>query len=284
MTLTAQSRLARTCAILVIIAATCAVWPEAMVADSPTSATFLSDPADGHIKQNGDDGWDALRISHEPAEVYDDLRYVKINTRTNIIYRGFLFFDTSSLPDSEPLTSARLHIYSKCTGDLDDCGLYILAGTLEYPHKPLVPEDYALPDEALSVCAQVDVGGWADKLAYRTVELDNPQTVVNTNGVTKLCLLERRDYEGTSPPDPKSENELKLYSFEEGEGFQPYLEVFWGGPMPAEATNPASDASESDASATGEPGRIPIFIGVAAAVAVGSGIASLIARRRSRSR
>ena len=284
MTLTAQSRLARTCAILVIIAATCAVWPEAIVADSPKSATFLSDPADGHLRQNGEDGWDALRTSHEPAEVYDDLRYVKINTRSDIIYRGFLFFDTSSLPDSEPLTGARLHIYSKCTGDLDDCQLYILAGTLEYPHKPLVPEDYALPDEAPPVCAHIDVGGWADKLTYRTVELENPEASVDTDGVTKLCLLERRDFENAPPPDPRSENELKLYSFEEGEGFQPYLEVFWGGPMPAEATNPASDASESDASATGAPSTIPIFIGVAAAVAVGAGIASLVATRRSRSR
>ena len=258
-------------------------WPVATSADAAQKAVFISSPDDGHLRQNGEDGWDTLRDSNDPAEVYDSLRYVKINTRTDIIYRGFLFFDTSPVPDDCQLTRAVLHIYSKCTGDLDDCQLYILAGTAEYPHEPLVPEDYALPDEALPVCAHVDVGSWTDKLAYRTVELENPAAVVNTNGITKLCLLERRDFENALPPDPRNENELKLYSFEEGEGFQPYLEVFWGGPMPAEATNPAGDEAEGNSPAIGESNAITIVIGVAAALAVAAGIALLIARRRSRS-
>ncbi len=258
--------------------------PVAVSADAVQKETFISSPDDGHLRQNGDDGWDALRDSNAPAEVYDDLRYVKVNTRTDIIYRGFLFFDTSSLPDDCELTGAVLHIYSKCTGDLDDCHLYILSGTADYPHKPLLPEDYALPDKSLPVCAHVDVGEWTDKLTYRTVELNNPETVVNTNGITKLCLLERRDFENALPPDPRNENELKLYSFEEGEGFQPYLEVFWGGSMPAEATNPAVDGAGGDSPATGGSNTVTIVIGVAVALAAGAGIASLIARRRSRSR
>ena len=275
MTLTAQSKLIRTCTLLAAIsAAACIVWPSAMSADSPQSETFLSDPADGHLRQNGEDGWEALRNSNDPAEVFEDLRYVKINTRTDIIYRGFLFFDTSSLPDDCELTGAVLHIYSKCTGDLDDCQLYILGGSDAYPGMPLAPGDYALPDEALPVCAHVDVGEWTE-LAYRTLPLEDPDTVVNKAGVTKLCLLERRDYEGVSPPDPRSENELKLYSHEEGDGFQPYLEVSWD----RQPTDEQAAAAPADGNrpALGTTTHVAVTLALVGAAAI-----AVIARRRAR--
>ncbi|MCK5212618.1 MAG: hypothetical protein KAQ74_01740 [Dehalococcoidia bacterium] len=274
--------------LLALLAATMAAntscCPPPISADMPQSQTFLSSPNDGHLRQNGDDGWDALKDSQAPAEVFDDLRYVKINTRDTVIYRGYLFFDTSSLPDSEPVTGAVLHIYSKCTGDLDDCQLYILAGTEDYPHMPLQSGDYALPKETLLECAHVDVGGWTQELAYRTIQLNNTGTTIDTTGITRLCLLERRDQEDATPPDPKSENELKLYSFEEGEGFQPYLEVFWGGPMPASAVNPADDETGQQSPATAESNTSTIAINIAAALCVAAAVAFLISRRRKRSR
>lgn len=259
-------------------AAACIAWPSAMSADSPQSETFLSEPADGHLRQNGDDGWDALRASRDPAEVFDDLRYVKINTRTDIIYRGFLFFDTSSLPDDCELTGAVLYIYSKCTGDLDDCQLYVLGGTGEYPSMPLAPGDYALPDEALPVCAHVDVGEWTE-LAYRAIPLENPETVINKAGVTKLCLLERRDYEGTPPPDPRSENELKLYSREEGDGFQPYLEVAWDEQPAGEQgeTTPVATPAGGNEAAPGVSASVAITLALVGAAAI-----AVLARRRAR--
>jgi len=217
--------------LVAVSALLCLLIPSAasmVLADDSGSTSFVSSPSDGHLRLNGNDGWPQLRDSSEAAEVFDSLRYVKVNTRPDIIYRGFLFFDTSSLPDSVDISAARLHIYAKCTGDLDDTHLYILGGNEEYPHDPLVPEDFAIPFGSLPVCAHVDTGEWADGLAYRTVSLENARQVVDTGGTTKLCLLERRDFENATPRDLKSENELKLFSYEEGEGYQPYLEVFWG--------------------------------------------------------
>ncbi len=275
MTFTAQSKLIRTCTLLATIsAAACIAWPSAMSADSPQSETFLSDAADGHLRQNGEDGWEALRNSNDPAEVFADLRYVKVNTRTDIIYRGFLFFDTSSLPDDCELTGAVLHIYSKCTGDLDNCQLYILGGTDEYPSMPLAPSDYALPDESLPVCARVDVGEWTE-LAYRALPLEDPDTVVNKAGITKFCLLERRDYEGVSPPDPRSENELKLYSHEEGDGFQPYLEVSWGEQTPGEQA--AATPADGNHPAAGTTTHVAIALALVATTAI-----AVVARKRAR--
>ncbi|MBN1855658.1 MAG: hypothetical protein JW846_01740 [Dehalococcoidia bacterium] len=275
-------------------------------ADTTQSRTFLSSRDDGHLRQNSHEGWDALRTSQDPAEVYDDLIYVKVNTRDTVIYRGYLFFDTSSLPDDEPITGAVLHIYSKCTGDLDDCQFYVLAGNEDYPHVPLQPEDYALPED-LPVCAHVDVDGWTHELAYRTVPLAALDAAIDTSGITRLCLVERRDQENETPPDPRSENELKLFSFEKGEGFQPYLEVFWGGPMPADATativqeteeqnpsiespsttettNPEVNASEEQNPSTDEPHTTTLVIGFAVAFCTAAITAFVLLRRRARKR
>ena len=116
---------------------------------------------------------------------------------------------------------------------------------------------------------------------HRTLQLDDPDATIDTTGVTRLCLIERRDQEDATPPDPRSENELKLYSFEEGEGFQPYLEVFWGGPMPAEATNPTPNSAESQNPASGEsPSSMAVIVG--AAVIAAAAIIFLISRRRTK--
>lgn len=243
------------------------------LADDSGSEVFLVSPTDGHLRLNGDDGWAQLRDSTDPANVFDSLRYVKINTRPDIIYRGFLFFDTSSLPDGMEISAARLHIYSKCTGDLDDTHLYVLGGNEQYPHEPLIPEDFFVPFASLPECAHIDVGDWADGLAYRTVDLDNAAQVVDTRGTTKLCLLERRDFENVIPPDLRSENELKLYSFEEGEGYQPYLEVFWGDVPPEPA------AADTSPGAPGEPSSAQVVKIVVLAVVLAAVIVIVIRRR-----
>ena len=139
---------------------------------------------------------------------------------------------------------------------------------------PLAPGDYALPDEALPVCAHVDVGEWTE-LAYRSVALQDPDTIVNKAGVTKLCLLERRDYEDAPPPDPRSENELKLYSHEEGDGFQPYLEVTWGEQAPGEQT--AATPTDGNHPAAGTTTHVAIALALVATVAI-----AVVARRRGR--
>lgn len=239
------------------------------------SMVFEATPDDGHLRLSGAGDWDALRSSQEPADVYDTLRFVKVNTRPDVIYRAFLFFDTAAIPDDAHITGAVLHIYAKCTGDLDDTGLYVLSGTDDYPHQPLVPEDYALPAGGLPVCARVDAGGWTHELAYREVPLEEPGAVVRVAGTTKLCLLERRDYENDTPPDLRSENELKLYSQEEGEGFRPYLEVFW---TPASA---AGEPSEQEPDAP-DDGRAAIGSSGIAALAALAGAAAIILWKRRR--
>jgi hypothetical protein len=236
---------------------------------------FESTPDDGHLTLSGSGDWDALTLSQGPADVYDTLRYVKVNTRPDVIYRGYLFFDTAAIPDDANITGAVLHIYAKCTGDLDDTGLYVLAGTNTYPHRPLEAQDFTLPAQELPVCARVDVGSWTHELAYRSVPLEELDAAVRTDGVTRLCLLERRDYENETPPDLHSENELKLYSYEEGEGFRPYLEVFWT------AASPTGESQQQEPNAPG--GSRPVIgpSGIATLAAL-AGAAAIVLWKRYR--
>lgn len=244
------------------IAFVAVLLPASLFAADGAPIAIVSSATDGHLRLNGDDGWDGLRETGTTT-VFDDLRYVKINTRPDVIYRGFLFFDTSGLPDDDSMYDVRLHIYAKCTGDLDDCQLYVLACPPEFPHEPLQSGDRDIPWAEMTECAHVDVGDWTE-LAYREIRLDDP-SVLNASGSTVFCLVERRDYENIAPPDLKSENEIKLYSSEEGEGYQPYLEV-------AEAAR-----QDSQSSPWLPAGRALAVGGVAGAAALG---AVLLRRRR----
>ncbi|MBE9506242.1 MAG: hypothetical protein IMY84_05440, partial [Chloroflexi bacterium] len=77
----------RTCILLTtVLLMTLMAWPMTASADTGQKIIFISSPDDGHLRQNGEDGWEALRNSEDPAEVFDGLSYVKINTRTDIIY------------------------------------------------------------------------------------------------------------------------------------------------------------------------------------------------------
>jgi hypothetical protein len=262
--------------------------PPASGADSG-SMVFESLPDDGHLRLSGSGDWDALKSWQGPADLYNELDFVKVNTRPDVIYRGFLYFDTSALPDDVDISRAVLHIYAKCTGDLDDTGLYILGGKDDYPHQPLIAEDFALPAEELPVCAKLDAGGWTHELAYRDITLDGADKVVRTSGTTKLVLLERRDYENDPPPDLHSENELKLYSYEEGEGFRPYLEVFWGPqqssepeePVTANPTPGATPGAASNATAGSSGGTTRVALGIFAIAAVAVATAVLLRRQQS---
>ena len=88
-------------------------------------------------------------------------------------------------------------------------------------------------------------------------------------------LLERRDYENDAPPDVRSENEVKLYSYEEGEAFRPYLEIFWG----STATMPDPDGHDAPAmkDTAIRPGSI-------AAICVVAGVAAVLLWRQKRPR
>ena len=224
------------------------VPPPSTSADLGTTISIYSSASDGHLKRTDDDGWEAMREAEEASGVYDTLRYIKVDTRTGVIYRGFLYFETIGIPRNATITSASLVIYAKCTMDRDECQLYVVSGMPDCPHEPLCARDYDRSHYSSVACGFADIGDWTE-LAYRTVSLEQPDELISKGGTTKLCLMERRDFENDPPPDERSENEYKMYAHEEGEGFQPYLSVTY-----QTGTARAADSDETgQAGATATP-------------------------------
>jgi len=136
------------------------------------------------------------------------------------IYRGFLYFDTSSIPDGATILSANLTLYMRLNST-ESFDLIIQNGQPTYPHMPMHTEDYyyihytgnggSISSSEISVVI-FD--------AYNITLTSDALQWINKEGVTKLCLRTSRDINKNEPSD----NEYVLiYSFEKGSDYAPKL-------------------------------------------------------------
>lgn len=141
--------------------------------------------------------------------VSDDENYFYIGQENSTgdsysIWRGFVFFDTSPIPDGADIYSATLSLYGiEDTSDVD-FDVVVQYGGATYPHAPLEEGDYDRTHYAgnggsLNTSDFV-VGG------YNDIELNAVgRSWINTAGATKLCLRSSRDISGTAPGENTSE-------------------------------------------------------------------------------
>ncbi|PNX53091.1 MAG: hypothetical protein BV458_06315 [Thermoplasmata archaeon M9B2D] len=114
---------------------------------------------------------------------------------TSYIYRGFVHFNTSSLPSNAYLDNATLSLYKRTDYSTADFDITIQNGQPTYPHDPVQPGDYD------KTCYLGNGGSLntADLISgYNAISLTN-LTWINTTGLTKLCLRSGRDISGTAP-------------------------------------------------------------------------------------
>ena len=125
---------------------------------------------------------------------------------TNGIYeigRGYLFFDTSTIPDDATITSATLSIWINTDFSEQDFDITIQNGQPIYPHDPLVIEDYYYSNYSGSGGSQNTSNFILGE--YSSITLNETGiSWINKTGTTKLCLRSSRDIDSTSPvPDRK---------------------------------------------------------------------------------
>jgi len=111
------------------------------------------------------------------------------------VYRGFVFFNTSTLPSNAYLDNATLSIYKRDDYSTTDFAITIQNGQPTYPHDPLQSGDYN------KNCYSGN-GGSLNTASltsgYNAIPLNN-LTWINTTGMTKFCLRSSRDISGTAP-------------------------------------------------------------------------------------
>lgn len=141
------------------------------------------------------------------------------------IYRGFVFFDTSALPDNAIITEATLSVYGYqdfSTGS--DFSLTIQNGQPDYPNDPLKGSDYNYQNY------QGDGGSLSTSdyktTVYNDISLNSTGlSWINTTGVTKLCLRSSRDIGENSPTFGGPNEYVIVYASEKGRGYEPKLTI-----------------------------------------------------------
>jgi hypothetical protein len=119
----------------------------------------------------------------------------KLSSSVYYIYRGFVLFDTSSLPSNAYLDSAVLSLYKKDDFSTTDFLLTIQNGQPVCPHNPLQTTDYnkvLYSGNGGSLSTANFVNG------RNNITLSN-LAWINRIGLTKLCLRSSRDINGTAP-------------------------------------------------------------------------------------
>ncbi len=111
------------------------------------------------------------------------------------IWRGFVFFDTSSIPSNMVITSATLSLYKDTDFSPTDFDIVVQNGQPMYPHDPLQNGDYNKNhysgDGGSLNTADFSAG-------YNDISLTN-YSWIKTDGTTKLCLRSRRDIDSNAP-------------------------------------------------------------------------------------
>ena len=145
-----------------------------------------------------------------------------------LIYRGFVFFDTSNLPDDATIVNATLSLYKYGDQSDNDFDIVVQNGQPTYPREPLVAGDY-------NRTYYLDNGGSLDTTAftsgYNDITLDENarENWIRKDNTTKLCLRSSNDIDNIAPTGKEY---VYIRSSESGSGFQPRLTVTWTTPLP----------------------------------------------------
>jgi hypothetical protein len=193
-----------------------------VVIDPTLTVTSLT--SDGYIYASNTDystAWTASSGSISDTSDYISIGQKKqagIPTSTYYIYRGFLMFNTSELPDKANVTGATLSLYKKDDFSTTDFNLTLQNGQPFYPHDELNPSDYN--KNHYSGCGGgLNTYYFADGWNNITItELD----WIQHGGITKLCLRSKRDIDGTAPTSGEFVN---VYSADESGEYMPKLVV-----------------------------------------------------------
>lgn len=117
---------------------------------------------------------------------------------TFIVYRSFLCFDTSAIPDGDPITSVKLRLKAQNDYSTTDFVLQVVQYTWS---APLCDTREANYDGALAAGAVVGTydtsGGWTADTWY---EIDlTPTSIVSKTSTTYLVLRSKEDADNSLP-------------------------------------------------------------------------------------
>lgn len=206
--------------------------------------SFTTSASDGYVYTGGywvpyATAWgasnaDYLNVSSSTFTVGQEYTHTGGSYWWHTIYRSFLFFDTSSIPDAAVIDAAYLGLY-QYNSDVDSAfDVVIQNGMPTYPHEPLQLSDYN--KAYYSSDGGSAAYGFFSGVGYKEITLNaTGEGWIDVDGTTKLCLRSSRDISGTAPEADgyyggsgsfyDVDEWISFWSYEKGVGYWPYLEV-----------------------------------------------------------
>ena len=149
----------------------------------------------------------------------------------HMIYRSFLFFDTSVIPQNATIINAYLKgVWSPDLSQIEtEFDIIIQDGQPTYPHNPLILGDYSknhYSNNGGSINTQT-LKDTLPNVDFSITLNSNGKAWINKGGITKLCLRSSRDIAGLgwNVPEERHYEAILIWATEKGEGFKPNLEI-----------------------------------------------------------
>jgi hypothetical protein len=196
----------------------------------PDEATFYSTASDGELEKCDQPPYSAI---HGAPSGTVNAGNVRIHIGQLVygsalcIYRGGLFFDTSSLPDHATITSATLSPYGSEDQSGTDFDITVVDGSVL--EDPMVNSDYG------DLLPQTTGGGTFNTAGFSTTGYNDIAlnaagiSWISKTGTTKFGLRSSRDISATSPAGNEY---VRIWANEKGEGYRPKLVVTYTIPPP----------------------------------------------------
>lgn len=226
-------------------------WVNVTTWDAWTWSKINSDMIQARVTQVKNGGQDTTKLDWIPIEInYDNYPVIRKQATATSIYAGnntqrvgqlyitstvyisrsFLYFNTSTIPDSTIINSAKLRLYGITDGSTVDFNLTVLSGQPTYPHDPLVTSDF---DRTfyLGDGGNYDTSSGWSTVAYNNITLNSDgKSWINKTGVTKLNIQSSLDIASSAPTG----NQYVDYAPSEyPEAKRPLLEVVYTSPPQA---------------------------------------------------
>lgn len=170
------------------------------VITAPGSIAPFSSTSDGLLQSN-DANYATARGSAtaDSAFTVSDIYVGQGNDAGSyFVQRGYLYFDTSAIPDGAVISAASLYLYGANDSSAVDYDLTLQNGMPTYPHDPLVVADFANGNYAGSG-GVFNTAGWAVG-SYNVLPLDATGiSWISKTGTSKFLLRSSHDINSNAP-------------------------------------------------------------------------------------
>jgi hypothetical protein len=213
----------------------------------PTTTVYYTSASDGYL-WNYDTTY-SVSQSGASSDYKLASEYVNVMGQVHAagydIQRILLYFDTSGLPDDATISSGTLGLYGASTNPAAEFNITVMSGMPTYPHDPMVEADFDITHYTNGGGTLLTTG-LSDGIYNNLTLSSTGRGWVNKTGVTKFALLSDRDI---GEEVPWGYENIGFYSYEQGAGYIPFLELTYTVPETAtvETHTPATSIEATTA-------------------------------------